>query len=584
MKRIFLTILYSIILASAYCKPNDRESELDSETKVYPSDKDKEFNQGSGINQISLNSNNTEMLKHLGLIWGFLKYHHPNIAKGNYNWDYELFRILPQLLSSKNQKETNKILTNWINDLGTFSVGKEADLTSTDIKLKPDLDWITNSGLSAELSAALLKIKKAKRPYQHHYIGLNIHTGYPEFKNENAYDAMRYPDAAYRLLALYRYWNIIQYYFPYKNLIEEDWKKVLEEFIPKIIESNNETEYTLSVLELIVRVHDSHAGIWKQNEALSHFFGKNLAPYELRFVENKAVIIGCKVEMPGNEHALKVGDVLTKINNRSINEIVQALLKYTPGSNYTARLRDMTYHLLATNDTVINVEFIRNEQKNSASLSAYSREELKKNYKAPTSDTCFKFIAPDIGYIHNGTVKSDYLYEIFKHLNNNKGLIIDCRNYPSDFVVYEMCKYLMPDSRPFVKFSTGSIETPGLFRYERTNVAGRKNLSFYDGKVVILVDERTQSSAEFHALAYRVNPNAIVIGSTTAGADGNVSEFQLPGGISTMISGIGVYYPDGRETQRIGIVPDIEVKPSLKGILKAEDEVLQKAIDIINSK
>lgn len=85
-------------------------------------------------------------------------------------------------------------------------------------------------------------------------------------------------------------------------------------------------------------------------------------------------------------------------------------------------------------------------------------------------------------------------------------------------------------------------------------------------------------------MAFRVAPEAIVIGSTTAGADGNVSEFYLPGGIKTMISGIGVYYPDGKETQRIGIIPDIEVKPTIEGIKLNKDEVLEKAVDIINKK
>ena len=65
---------------------------------------------------------------------------------------------------------------------------------------------------------------------------------------------------------------------------------------------------------------------------------------------------------------------------------------------------------------------------------------------------------------------------------------------------------------------------------------------------------------------FRAAPNATVIGSTTAGADGNVSEIYLPGGIYTMISGIGIYYPDGGETQRIGIVPDIEIHPTIEGI------------------
>ncbi|MFT5243000.1 MAG: C-terminal processing protease CtpA/Prc [Psychroserpens sp.] len=49
-----------------------------------------------------------------------------------------------------------------------------------------------------------------------------------------------------------------------------------------------------------------------------------------------------------------------------------------------------------------------------------------------------------------------------------------------------------------------------------------------------------------------------------------------------MISGIEIQYPDGRETQRIGIVPDVEVKPTIKGISAGLDEPLAKALELIN--
>ena len=79
-------------------------------------------------------------------------------------------------------------------------------------------------------------------------------------------------------------------------------------------------------------------------------------------------------------------------------------------------------------------------------------------------------------------------------------------------------------------------------------------------------------------MALRAGPNAVIVGSTTAGADGNVSAIPLPGGFNTMISGIGVFYPDHRPTQRIGIVPDVEAKPTLIGIKAGRDEVLEIAI------
>jgi C-terminal processing protease CtpA/Prc len=78
-------------------------------------------------------------------------------------------------------------------------------------------------------------------------------------------------------------------------------------------------------------------------------------------------------------------------------------------------------------------------------------------------------------------------------------------------------------------------------------------------------------------MAFRA-AGAIVLGSTTAGADGNVSRIPLPGGLSTMISGIGVFYPDKRPTQRVGIVPDRVVVPTIAGIRDGRDEVLDAAI------
>lgn len=552
------------------------------EKKLYPAEKDKEFDKSSGITSISADKAQIENLKQLGLIWGFLKYYHPNIAKGEYNWDYELFRVLPKVLNADNCKKRDSVLIKWIDSFGEFSQGKEAAFKSSDIKIKPDLVWINNSNFSEELTTLLLKVKNADRPKEHYYIGLQPGVGNPDFKNENAYSSMKYPDAGFRLLSLYRYWNIIQYYFPYKNLIEEDWKNVLSEFIPKFLEAKDENEYTLTVLELIGRVHDTHANIWGGNQTLNSHFGLRYASVELTFVENMPVVTGFYDEKLGQETGLEIGDIISSINNKPVEEIIKESLKYAPASNYSTKLRDIATNLLRTNDTIINIEFIRFDKRESKSLNTYSSKEINIYSKYQVKDSCFKLINKDIAYINNGSLKREYLPKIWKEIENTKGLIIDIRNYPTDFPIYDLSSYLMPQSAPFVKFTNGSIENPGLFTFTKSLDAGRKNKNYYKGKVVILINEISQSSAEFHTMAYRVNQNSTVIGSTTAGADGNVSHFYLPGGISTMISGIGVYYPDGKETQRIGIVPNIELKPTIQGIKEGRDELLEKAIEIIN--
>ncbi|HCQ15217.1 MAG TPA: peptidase S41, partial [Cryomorphaceae bacterium] len=123
--------------------------------KIFPAEKDREFDEGSKITITSVDESQVKNLKTLGLIWGFLKYYHPNIASGQYNWDYELFRVLPRVLKAGSQASRDDILVKWIEDLGTFPRGKETDLTAEDVKLKPDLEWIENSGFSDELTAQL---------------------------------------------------------------------------------------------------------------------------------------------------------------------------------------------------------------------------------------------------------------------------------------------------------------------------------------------------------------------------------------------------------------------------------------------
>ena len=83
-------------------------------------------------------------------------------------------------------------------------------------------------------------------------------------------------------------------------------------------------------------------------------------------------------------------------------------------------------------------------------------------------------------------------------------------------------------------------------------------------------------------MCFQTSGKTTIIGSQTAGADGNVSQFDFEG-FHTLFSGIGVFYPDKRETQRIGIVPDIEVKPTIKGIQEGKDEVLDRALTFIET-
>ncbi|WP_312303396.1 S41 family peptidase [Chryseobacterium sp.] len=541
-------------------------------------DLDHEFDKGSKISSIDTGKKNMDNLKNLGLIWGYLKYYHPNVAGGKYNWDYELFRILPKI-SGASAKQRDEILADWIKGLGTFQTEKFT-FDTKNVKIAPDLNWITNSGFSKELSDLLLQLKDAKRPKANYYVDFYDNIGNPDFSNEKPYENEAYPDAGFRLLSLYKYWNIIQYYFPYKNLIREDWKEVLPEFIPKFADAKNETDYTLAALEIIARIHDTHANVWGSNKALDKYFGARHVPVKLTFAESKAVVSSYINDQLGKESGLQTGDIITEINGKPVDHIVKEMLKISPASNYATQLRDIARKLLRSNSETMNIKISRNGKTESLAVKTFEPKEL--NIKKEPKDF-FKMLDNQTGYFYMGSADGKKLSESFDKLRNTKGIVIDLRSYPSDFVVFSMGKLLKKDSSDFVKFTQTTNQMPGLFTFTPNLGVEGNGPEHYKGKIAILINETTQSSAEYHTMAFRTAPNSKVFGSTTAGADGNVSRILLPGNISTMISGIGIYYPDGTETQRIGIVPDVEIKPTVEGIKNGKDEVLDKALEWIKS-
>jgi C-terminal processing protease CtpA/Prc len=57
----------------------------------------------------------------------------------------------------------------------------------------------------------------------------------------------------------------------------------------------------------------------------------------------------------------------------------------------------------------------------------------------------------------------------------------------------------------------------------------------------------------------------------------DATNLSVPGGIYVRFSGQGVWHADGRQLQRVGLQPDVEVHPTLAGIRTGKDEVLDTA-------
>lgn len=548
--------------------------------KKYKAQEDKQFDQGSTIELSELNSQQIQDLEVLGRVWGFLKYHHPAIATGNYNWDYELFRFLPKYLKAKNDKARNKLLATWINNLGKVKTCKSCEETAKDSPLQPNLTWMNQ--LESGLKDKLLHIYANRTQGKHYYIDKTPYVGNPKFKHEAAYPTMTYPDDGFRLLTLFRYWNMIHYFFPYKHLMDENWEDKLAEYIPLFAEAKDELAYEFAAVQLIGDIQDTHANLWGGADKIAAWKGEFYAPIRVRFVENQLVVVDYYNKEHKEEVGLAIGDVITSINGKSVADIVAEKSAYYPASNEPTRLRDIGEDILRSNNQEVTLEYTNaNATQQNKIIKLYPREALNHyRWYRVGEEKCYQLLDNNIGYVTLANIQAEDIDPIKEDFKNTKGIIIDIRNYPSTFVPFLLGSYFISSPTPFVKFTTTNLDNPGEFSFTKELKIPNEGKA-YSGKLIILTNELSQSQAEYTAMAFRAGDNTTIIGSTTAGADGNVSNITLPGGLTTMISGIGVYYPDGGETQRVGIVPDIQLTPTVEGIRAGKDELLEKAIQVI---
>ena len=550
-------------------------------------DTDHQFDNGSGVALTTFSNTQIANLATLAKVWGFVKYHHPAVTSGQHHWDYDLFRVMPQVLAASDQATALAAISAWIANLGPVSPCTNcATLVANDLALNTNLSWLTDTSLlGANLSLTLQNIYANRSPASSQFfISLVGGAANPSFDHELAYAALKIPDAGYRLLALFRFWNMVQYFYPNREIMSDDpsdtnyWSEVLLDSISRIGLAQDSFTYQQELIRFIARINDTHANLWTTLAARPPY-GTCYLPVDLRFVEGSAFVLRNTDLSGGPPSGLLPGDLITQLDGASVSDLVTQWMPLYADSNQAARLRDMAEYLTRGTCGQSTVVVDRGDQTLTLNPNRLppSSIDFSRTYSHDLPGPAFQMIAPDVAYVKISAVKQVDCASDILAAAGTRGLIIDIRDYPSDFPVYVLGGMLVTEPTPFAWFTHGDVANPGAFHWWQV-VQLTPSAPHYHGKVVILVDETSQSSAEFHAMAFRAVPGAVVIRSTTAGADGDVSTVLIPGGLNSYISGLGVFYPDKRPTQRVGIIPDIWLTPTIAGLRAGRDELIEAAI------
>lgn len=548
-------------------------------------DEDHEFDGGSGLHVTSLSRFQVENLTTLGRVWGFLKYHHPTITSGKRHWDYELLRMLPATLAAPNRAVANAAILAWIDRLGPVEPCNPcARLEQTDLYMGPALGWLSDErALGRPLSERLRWIAQNRIADRQFYVSLVPDIENPRFEHEPPYAAVRLPDPGFQLLALYRFWNIIEYWYPYRDVIGEDWGHVLGEFISPIMLAQDGEGYRREFLALLARVHDGHAQLAQASDVQPPA-GSCQVPAITRYIEGQAVVTGYS-NSDEVRRGLRVGDVVLAVDGVPTPKLFRNWAPFYSASNESTKMSHMARALMRGACGAFEIRVRRASA--AIQLSAERLPSDKLDMSAATHDDLpgetFRLMTPEVAYLKLSSVNAAKAGDYIKAATGTKGLIIDIRGYPAEFMVWTLGPLLIDKDTAFSRNTRPNLSNPGAFYWNRPLVLQPLE-PHYPGKVAILVDENSISQSEFTTMAFRASPSAIVVGSTTAGADGNISSFSLPGALHTQISGNGTFHPDKTPTQRVGIIPDLVVRPTVAGIRAGRDEVLDAAIQQILQK
>ncbi len=545
-------------------------------------ERDREFDAGSNVAVAALNSVQIDNVATLGRVWGLLKYHHPKVTAGELHWDYELFRVLPVIVAATDRVAAQAALLAWIDRLGEIGAPERPAPLPADVHFTAGVAWLDDEGaLGRALSRRLRMIHAARRPQtQQFYVSLAPGVDNPVFEHELDYRSFPPRDAGYALLALFRFWNIIQYWFPYRDLIGENWHEVLREFVPRFAAAADRDAYQRALISLIARVHDTHANL-STSYVMRPPRGEGQLPAWFRFVDHHAVVVRTLPPAEASARALQRGDVLLAIDGQPIDTLISMWRPYYAASNEPTRLRDMASTLGRGPEGPVMLSVRRDGATlvlPAVRMSASERQRTP-SPRRELSGPAFRRLSERVAYLALSRAKAAEVPKYVEDAAGTHGWILDLRSYPADFpVLFRLGARLVDKPTQFVRFTMGDLSNPGLFFFGFDKPLLKPEAPRYRGKIIVLVDEVTVSRAEYFAMAFRAAPGAIVMGSTTAAADGNVSPIPLPGGLASRISGIGVFYPDKRPTQRVGIVPDIVVQPTIGGLRDGRDEVLEAAI------
>ncbi len=396
-----------------------------------------------------------------------------------------------------------------------------------------------------------------------------VATKLPEYRPavDADYATPELPSRPLRMLAAVRIWATLAHFNPYQYLVKE-WDAGFRDALTKLESVSDAKAYADVLRELGVRAGDGHIGIRVANAP-----PRASVDIAVRLVEKQLVVTRAGANMP-----LVVGDVIETIDGVRLDAAMQARRPYVSGGTDDAREQRLAGSLLQGDDGTTVVLGVRGA-KGGRSVSIVR----KPTTPPPPAAPAWKLLPKAIGYVDLRALVPGEIEPMLVDLAKTKAIVFDMRGYPNGTAWALAPRLNTRGAKHGAQFlqplvSLGQEMNPGASTRFFQELDVLDGVTPYRGKVVVLIDDRAISQSEHTCLFLEEAAGATFVGSPTHGSNGDVTYVRLPGGLRMSFTGQEVRHVDGKQLQKVGIVPDNPIRTTLAGIRAGKDEVLDRAL------
>jgi C-terminal processing protease CtpA/Prc len=396
-------------------------------------------------------------------------------------------------------------------------------------------------------------------------------------------DSTDTPDRATRLAVASTVWIIAQHFYPYFDVSHSNWDSVLVPTLQMAATTSDPDSFRLAMERMVAVLHDGHGQFYSARDQAQHrWFGH--PPVSLAIVEGRMIVTG--VEDAAVAAGVQVGDEVLTVDGRPALQILKEeelrtsaatagrleyvalrqLLVGSPGTGFSLRIRNSMDSLAP------------------ARVVQLARSSGPTAYQAPHD------MIADLGsgvlYIDFGRVTTRDLNAgaMPQRLRSATGIVFDLRGYPRRVETYPILAMLSARPLQVPPFDVPLVTQPDhrFVRFVHSVQSLRPYPVQIRPRVVFLTGPDAVSYGESTLGIVECNGLGPMVGSPTAGTDGNMNWIPIPGGFAFRFTGMKVTKCDGSTLQGVGFRPNVSVEPTLRGVREGRDEVLERALPLVS--